>query len=274
MPRPASRSGRRPPLVEASRAARAIRAAAPGVVPEVAVILGSGWADAASLIGSPEVELPVRRLPGFAAVEVPGQRGLLRIVRTAGGRRVLVLLGRTHLYEGHGVDAVVHPVRTAAALGCGTVVLTNAAGSLRPEWAPGQPVLISDHLNLSGESPLSGPAFVDLTDLYAAHLRAASRLVDPGLPEGVYAQFRGPQYETPAEIRMAGALGADLVGMSTAVEAIAARACGMDVLGLALVTNAAAGTLAEPLVHEEVLAAGRRATPRLGELLAGVVERI
>ncbi len=238
------------------------------------MILGSGWADAASRIGSTEVELDVRRIPGFVAVQVPGQLGLLRIVRTAKGRAVLVLLGRTHLYEGRGVDSVVHPIRTAAALGCRSMLLTNAAGSLRPQWAPGQAVLIRDHLNLSGQSPLTGPEFIDLTDLYSPGMRAACRLEDPGLPEGVYAQFRGPQYETPAEIRMAAALGADLVGMSTAIEAIAARAAGMDVLGIALVTNAAAGTLAEPMVHEDVLAAGRRAMPRLGEFLARVVDRI
>jgi purine-nucleoside phosphorylase len=153
-------------------------------------------------------------------------------------------------------------------------VLTNGCGGLREEWGPGTPVLISDHINLTATSPLEGATFVDLTDLYAVRLRETARQVDPSLAEGVYVQFPGPQYETPAEVRMARALGGDLVGMSTTLEAIAAREAGMEVLGISLVTNLAAGISPEPLGHTEVMDAGRAAAPRIGRLLADVVERI
>jgi purine-nucleoside phosphorylase len=189
------------------------------------------------------------------------------------GKRVLAFLGRTHLYEGRGVEAVVHGVRTAAAAGCRTVILTNASGGLRPGLSVGDPVLISDHLNLTSRTPLVGAQFVDLTDLYSARLRALVREIDPSIAEGVYAAMAGPQYETPAEIRMLATLGADLVGMSTALEAIAAHAEGSEVLGVSLVTNLAAG-LGEPLDHEEVLAAGRAAATRMGQLLGKVIERL
>src|SRR5262249_30496540 len=177
-------------------------------------------------------------------------------------------------YEGRGVDAVVHGVRVAAAAGCRTVILTNAAGGLRDGFEIGQPVLISDHLNLTARSPLVGPRFVDLTDAYATRLRALAREVDPGLAEGVYAALPGPHYETPAEIRMLRTLGADLVGMSTVLETIAARAEGCEVLGISLVTNLAAGMTGEPLNHEEVLAAGRAAATRMGELLSQLIGRL
>jgi purine-nucleoside phosphorylase len=187
---------------------------------------------------------------------------------------VLLFLGRTHLYEGRGVEPVVHGIRTAAAAGVRTVVLTNAAGGLAAEHRVGQAVLIRDHLNLTARSPLVGATFVDLTDLYSARLRALARSVDPDLTEGVYAALPGPHYETPAEIRMLRTLGADLVGMSTALEAIAARAAGMEVLGLSMVTNAAAGITGEELDHEEVLAAGRAAAGRLGEFLVECIGRL
>ena len=164
-----------------------------------------------------------------------------------------------------------------AALGIrlgGTIVLTNGCGGLKPEWSPGQPVLISDHINLTATSPLVGATFVDLTDLYSPRLRALCREVDPTLDEGVYVQFPGPHYETPAEVRMAGILGGHLVGMSTTLEAIAAREAGMEILGISLVTNLAAGLSGEPLNHEEVLVAGRSAASRLGGLLSQVVTRI
>ena len=154
------------------------------------------------------------------------------------------------------------------------MVLTNGAGGLRPEWGPGTPVLISDHINLTGVSPVEGATFVDLTDLYSARLRAVAREVDPSLEEGVYVQFPGPHYETPAEVRMARAMGGDLVGMSTALEAIAAREAGLEVLGISLVTNPAAGIGVGALDHEEVLAAGRAAAERCGTMLAEVVRRI
>jgi purine-nucleoside phosphorylase len=240
---------------------------------DVAVVLGSGWVPAADLIGTATHDLAVTELPGFSAPAVEGHAGRLRSV-VAGDRRVMVLLGRTHLYEGRGEAAVVHAVRTAAAAGCRVVVLTNGCGGLDPSWTPGTPVLISDHVNLTGRSPLVGARFVDLTDVYSPRLRALCRTVDPSLPEGVYVQFPGPHYETPAEIRMVRTLGGDLVGMSTTLEAIAAREAGLEVLGLSLVTNLAAGMTGEPLDHEEVLAAGRAAATRMGSLLAQVVAQL
>jgi purine-nucleoside phosphorylase len=257
-------------LTLAADAADALRAASGSGGFDVAVVLGSGWVPAADALGTPAADLSFADLPGFAPPAVEGHAGRLRVV-TVEDRRVLVMLGRTHLYEGRGTDAVAHGVRTAAAAGCRVVVLTNGCGGLRPEWSPGTPVLISDHLNLTSASPLHGATFVDLTDLYSPRLRALCRTIDPTLDEGVYAQLRGPQYETPAEIRMLRTLGADLVGMSTTLEAIAAREAGLEVLGVSLVTNAAAGMTGEPLNHEEVLEAGRAAATRMGALLREVV---
>jgi purine-nucleoside phosphorylase len=240
---------------------------------DVAVVLGSGWLPAAELLGVASHDLPVTDLPGFVPPAVEGHAGRLRSV-IAGNKRVLVFLGRTHLYEGRGVAPVAHAVRTAAAAGCKVVVLTNGCGGLNLDWEPGTPVLISDHLNLTGRSPIEGARFVDVTDLYSKRLRALCREVDPTLPEGVYAQFPGPQYETPAEIRMVRAIGGDLVGMSTGLEAIAAREAGLEVLGISLVTNLAAGLSGAPLDHYEVLAAGQAAATRMGSLLADVLARL
>ena len=239
---------------------------------DVAVVLGSGWRPAADEIGGAVAEVPVADLPGFAAPTVAGHGGTVRSLRV-GGKRVLIMLGRTHLYEGRGVGSVVHGVRTAATAGCRTVVLTNAAGCLRDGIAVGAPVLISDHLNLTATSPLVGAQFVDLTDLYSPRLRALAREIDPSLVEGVYAGLPGPHFETPAEIRMLRTMGADLVGMSTVLEAIAARAAGVEVFGLSLVTNLAAGVTGEPLNHEEVLEAGRLSASRMGTLLKALVEQ-
>jgi purine-nucleoside phosphorylase len=239
---------------------------------DVAVVLGSGWLPAADALGETVAELSTTDLPGFAPPAVPGHAGKIRSVR-AGDRAVLVFLGRTHLYEGLGVRPVVHGVRTSAATGCRVVVLTNGCGGLDESWPPGTPVLISDHVNLTAKSPLEGATFIDLTDLYSSRLRALCREVEPDLDEGVYAQFPGPHYETPAEVRMVRAMGGDLVGMSTGLEAIAAREAGMEVLGISLVTNLAAG-LGEPLHHEEVLEAGRASAARMGELLGRVVPRV
>ena len=239
---------------------------------DVAVVLGSGWRPAADVIGTASAEVPVAELPGFTAPTVTGHGGTIRSL-TIGERRVLILLGRTHLYEGHGVAATVHGVRTVIAAGCDTVVLTNAAGCLRDGVPVGSPVLISDHLNLTATSPLVGADFVDLTDLYSPRLRGVARQIDPSLAEGVYAGLPGPNFETPAEIRMLRTFGADLVGMSTVLEAIAARAAGAEVFGLSLVTNLAAGVTGEPLNHEEVLEAGRAATGRMGTLLRDLVSR-
>ncbi len=242
---------------------------------DVALVLGSGWAPAADLLGETLAEVAIGELPGFTAAAVEGHVGHVRSVRIGDSdRRAMVFLSRTHLYEGRGVRPVVHGVRTAAAAGCAAVVLTNGCGGLRPEWAPGTPVLIGDHINLTARSPVEGATFVDCTDLYSARLRAVAREVDPTLDEGVYVQFPGPQYETPAEVRMARVLGGDLVGMSTALEAIAAREAGLEVLGVSLVTNLAAGISRTPLAHAEVIAAGRAAADRCGSLLAEVTRRV
>lgn len=258
----------------AARDAAAALAAATGVDRhDVALVMGSGWVPAAELLGETVAEVALTDLPGFPPPAVQGHSGKLRSVR-AGDHRLLVFLGRNHLYEGLGVEPVVHGVRTAAAAGCRVVVLTNGCGGLDPAWSPGTPVLISDHINLTGMTPLRGATFIDLTDLYSKRLRALCREVEPDLAEGVYVQFRGPQYETPAEVAMVGRLGGALVGMSTTVEAIAARELGVEVLGLSLVTNAAAGMTGEPLNHAEVLAAGQAAAERMGRLLAQVVTRL
>jgi purine-nucleoside phosphorylase len=239
---------------------------------EIAVVLGSGWRPAADVIGDPEAEIPLGELPGFEAPSAVGHGGTVRSVKV-GDKRALVLLGRTHFYEGKGIDRVVHNVRTAAAAGAKTVLLTNAAGGLRQGFRVGQPVLISDHLNLTARSPIVGANFVDLTDLYSARLRAIALEIDPTLEEGVYAGLTGPHFETPAEIRMLRTMGADLVGMSTVLEAIAARAAGVEVFGLSMVTNLAAGMTGEPLNHTEVLEAGRAAATEMGTLLRELVSR-
>lgn len=235
--------------------------------------MGSGWLPAADALGEPEHEIPLAELPGFSAPAVQGHGGTVRSVRL-GDKRLLIFLGRTHFYEGKGVAAVVHGVRTAAAAGVKTLVLTNGCGGLNPAWAPGTPVLISDHINMTATSPLEGAHFVDLTDLYSSRLRALCKQSDPSLDEGVYVQLPGPHYETPAEIGMVRAIGGDLVGMSTTLEAIAARAAGLEVLGISLVTNAAAGMTGEPLNHEEVLEAGKAAATRMGALLGDILPRI
>ena len=248
---------------------------------DVAVVLGSGWQDAVDGLGAPTAEVATADLPGFVPPTVAGHQGRMRSVDIA-GYHVLVLVGRVHLYEDRTPAQVVHGVRTAVAAGAGVIVLTNAAGGINPAYQVGQTVLIRDHLNLTGVSPLSGPPppagygarFVDLTDCWSPRLRAIAHDVDPGLIEGVYANLPGPHYETPAEVAMYGKAGADLVGMSTVLEAIAARHLGAEVLGLSLVTNAAAGVTGEPLAHEEVLAAGAAAAPGLAALIAGVIARL
>ena len=240
---------------------------------DIALVMGSGWLPAVDALGEATAELSSTDLPGFAPPAVAGHAGKIRSVR-AGDRNLLVFLGRTHFYEGLGVRAVVHGVRTAAAAGCRAVVLTNGCGGLRETWQPGTPVLISDHINLTATSPIEGANFVDLTDLYSPRLRALCRAVDGSLDEGVYVQLPGPHYETPAEIGMVRAMGGDLVGMSTTLEAIAAREAGLEVLGISLVTNLAAGITGEALNHEEVLAAGRAAASRMGELLGAIVPQI
>jgi purine-nucleoside phosphorylase len=270
------------PFTLAAQAGREIVHRA-GADHDVAVILGSGWTPAVDRFGDPVTEMPFAELPGFPGVDVAGHAGLVRSIESPGGRRILAFLGRVHAYEGHELSSVVHGVRSAVSAGCRTVVLTNAAGGLRAGMHVGQPVLIADHLNLTGRSPLTGPPapaemglhrFLDLTDAYAQRLRDLAREVDASLQEGVYAGVPGPHYETPAEIRMLQALGADLVGMSTVHEAIAARHMGAEVLALSLVTNLAAGLSDDKLDHAAVVDAGRAAAERMGDLLAALVERL
>lgn len=238
---------------------------------DIALTLGSGWAKAAELIGELVAEIPATDITGFSAPALEGHVGTLRSIRLPDGRHALIIGARTHYYEGHGVRRVVHSVRTAAATGATIMIFTNGAGGLKPHWTPGTPVLISDHINMTATSPLEGATFIDLTDLYSARLRAIAKRVSPGLDEGVYVQLPGPHYETPAEIRMVGTMGAHLVGMSTALEAIAAREAGMEILGFSLVTNLAAGISDEPLSHDDVIRAGKQAEPVISRLLAEVV---
>ncbi|NHU84973.1 purine-nucleoside phosphorylase [Kocuria sp. JC486] len=266
------------PFDLAAQAADALRERTGIQTHDIALTLGSGWGGAAELLGETVAEIPATEIPGFSKPALEGHVGTLRSIRIAGDddapRHALVIGARTHYYEGRGVRAVVHGVRTAAAAGAKTMVLTNGCGGLNPSWQPGTPVLISDHINLTATSPLEGATFVDLTDLYSQRLRDLARTVDPTLEDGVYAQFPGPHYETPAEVRMAGVLGADLVGMSTALEAIAARHAGLEVMGISLVTNLAAGIQETPLSHEEVVEAGRAAGPRIAKLLAEIVRGV
>ncbi|MFJ4919785.1 purine-nucleoside phosphorylase [Streptomyces sp. NPDC088725] len=270
---PANADGPADPHATAAAAAARLRELTGTETHDVALVMGSGWAPAVEALGTPEAEFPVTELPGFPAPAVRGHGGSIRSYKI-GDKRVLVFLGRTHYYEGRGVASVAHGVRTAVAAGCETVVLTNGCGGLREGMRPGQPVLISDHLNLTAVSPIVGANFVDLTDVYSPRLRALCKEIDPALEEGVYVQFPGPHYETPAEINMVRVLGGDLVGMSTVLEAIAAREAGAEVLGISLVTNLAAGLSGEPLNHEEVLQAGRDSAAQMGALLAKVLQRI
>jgi purine-nucleoside phosphorylase len=268
------------PFALADEAAAALAARTGRARHHVAVWLGSGWGDAAERIGS-GTDVALAELPGFTPTTAGGHRAVVRSV-DLDGLGVLVFLGRVHLYEGHPVATVVHGVRTAARAGCTVAVLTNAAGYLRPEWTLGSAVLVRDQINATAESPLTGPLpppgwgprVCDMTEIYSARLRALAREIDPSLAEGVYYGLRGPQFETPAEIRMIGILGADLVGMSTVNEAIAARHAGMEVLGVSLATNLAAGLAAGPLSGEEVIDAGRAAAGAVGELLRRFLVRL
>jgi len=260
------------PYYLAEQAADALRSRFRIDAIDLALVLGSGWAQAAEGLGELVDECPLDDLPGFSAPVVAGHGGALRLVRTPSGSMAAVFTGRTHYYEGRGVAPVVHGVRTAAACGASTLLLTNGCGGIG--HAPGAPVLIADHINLTGATPLVGARFVDLTDLYSARLRALAAEVDPSLEEGIYCQFHGPAYETPAEVRMARAIGGTLVGMSTALEAVAAREAGVEVLGISLVTNAAAGMARQALSHSEVVEAGVTAQPRLRSLLGGLLERL
>lgn len=246
----------------------------------IAVVLGSGWKPAADRMGEVVAELPMADLGGFPPAQVEGHGSTVRSI-ASGDHRILAFMGRVHLYEGHHPNVVAHAVRTAVRAGCRAVVLTNAAGGLRPGMRPGEPVLISDHLNLTGRTPLLGPnddrlgpRFPDMSHAYSPRLRELARSVDPTLAEGVYCGLLGPTYETPAEVRMVHALGADLVGMSTVQETIAAVHAGAEVLAVSLVTNLAAGLADEVLDHHDVLAVAAESADRMGALIAEIVERI
>ena len=268
------------PTPDARAAADAVARASGRPTHLVTLVLGSGWSSVVSGLADPgtAVTVPVAELPGFVPPSAAGHRGTVTSC-LVGGVPLLAVAGRTHLYEGLGTAPVVHPAHVAAAAGSRALVLTNAAGGLREGMAVGDLVLISDHLNLTGRTPLTGAAFVDLVDAYSPRLRAAAgaALADTTgarPPEGVYAAMPGPQYETPAEIRMLRTLGADLVGMSTVPETIAARALGLEVLAASLVTNLAAGVTGQPLDHAEVLAAGAAGSEGLTAALRALVPAV
>ncbi|MGF1647520.1 MAG: purine-nucleoside phosphorylase [Kineosporiaceae bacterium] len=269
-PAPAPAADRDDEAAVARRAASALARVTGRDRHDVVVVLGSGWAPAAGALGDVVAELPVAGLPGFHAPVAQGHPGLVRSYDLA-GVRVLCLLGRTHLFEGHGPAAVVHPVRVAAAAGCRVALLTNANGSLRDDWPIGTGMLITDHLDLSGATPLTGPRFVELTDCWSPRLRALARQADPDLHQGVYALLRGPSYETPAEARMLRTLGADVVGMSTVLEAVAAREAGLEVFGLSVVTALELG--GAPVEGSAVVAAAEAAATRMGQVLRHVALR-
>jgi purine-nucleoside phosphorylase len=267
-----------PPAEQPARIAAlvaAVREHTP-LVPEVGIVLGSGLGGLADDLEAP-VAIPFADLPGWPPATAPGHAGRL-LLGTLGGRPVVMLQGRFHLYEGNDPGLVIEPVLLFGALGARIVVLTNAAGGLDPSFGPGTLMIMSDHLNLTGRSGLMGPnadelgpRFPDLTDAWSPRLRqrlhAAGVAEGVEFREGVYVGLSGPTYETPAEVRMYAGLGGDAVGMSTVLECIAARWIGLEVCGVSLVTNAGAGYTGAPLTHEEVLASGAEAGPRLARVI-------
>jgi purine-nucleoside phosphorylase len=265
------------PLAAATQAATEIAQRTGVASHDIALVMGSGWVTAVDALGEPAYECNAEELTGFLPPAVEGHSGKVRTYEIEdGGKtiRVLVFLGRTHLYEGKGMEPVVHGVRTAVKAGCKVILLTNACGGINTNYKVGQPVLIRDHISLTAATPLVGATFIDLTDLYSKRLRAIVKNADSSLEEGVYVHWRGPTYETPAEILMMRGMGADLVGMSTVPEAIAAHALGAEVLAISLVTNAAAGVTGEKLNHEEVIAAGKAAASRMGALIKSVIPNL
>lgn len=271
-------------MTEAERveaAAAHVRARLGDRRPRVALVLGSGLGPVAARVAD-AVRIPYAGIPEFPRTTVVGHEGEL-VCGTFGGRTVLVQSGRFHLYEGHDPSVAVRPVRMFSALGIDTVVLTNAAGGVRRTFSRGALMLIADHINLTFRNPLAGPVypgderFPDMSDPYDAGLRALAREVarERGVPldEGVYLQLLGPAYETPAEVRMAERIGADAVGMSTAIEVIAARARGMRCVGFSTITNPAAGITGERLEHAEVMEVARRVAGDLERVIEGLVAR-
>lgn len=254
-----------------------------GVTPKIAFILGSGLGAWADTVEDRQV-IPYAEIPGFASSTVAGHAGNL-VVGTVHGVPVVAMQGRVHAYEGIGLDAVVFGLRTMWQMGARTVVITNAAGGLNPDWTPGDLMLIRDHLNMTGMSPLVGhnderfgPRFPDMTTAWTPELaevaRAAAADLDVTLREGVYVGVLGPAYETPAEVRLFGQFGGDAVGMSTVPEAIVARHMGMRILGISTITNLGAGLTGEALDHSEVQEVAAMMRDRFMQLLDGIVERI
>jgi purine-nucleoside phosphorylase len=267
-----------PPVAQPARIAALVDAVRrrTDIVPEVAIVLGSGLGGLADDLEDP-VAIHFDELPGWPAATAPGHVGRL-LLGTIGGRPVVMLQGRFHLYEGNDPGLVVQPVLLFRSLGARIVVLTNAAGGLDPSFGPGTLMIMSDHINLTGRSPLTGrnadelgPRFPDMTEAWSPRLRSRlhSSAAAEGIEmrEGVYVGLTGPTYETPAEVRMLAALGGDAVGMSTVLECIAARWVGLEVCGVSLVTNAGAGYSGAPLTHDEVLEAGATAGPRLAKVI-------
>jgi purine-nucleoside phosphorylase len=253
------------------------------LVPLAGIVLGSGLGEFATQVENPVV-IEYSTIPHFPLSTVEGHSGNL-VVGTIAGVPVAVMQGRVHAYEGYGMGEVSFPARVLGLLGCRKLVVTNAAGGINPEFGPGTLVAISDHINLTGMNAAAGPnesrfglRFFDMTDAYSKELRSIAReqakRLGIELPEGVYLAVLGPSYETPAEIRAFRTLGADLVGMSTVHEVIVGRHMGMEVLGISLVTNAAAGVTAEVIHHEEVMDVGRRAAERFTALLTAILERV
>jgi purine-nucleoside phosphorylase len=274
-----------PPAEQPARLAAleaAVRART-SLVPEVGIVLGSGLGGLADDLVDP-VAIPFAELPGWPAATAPGHAGRLLLGQLA-GRTVVMLQGRFHLYEGNDPGLVIQPVLLFKRLGARVVVLTNAAGGLDPTFGPGTLMVMRDHMNLTGRSPLIGsnadelgPRFPDLTDAWSPRLRerlhAAGTAEDVALEEGIYIGLTGPNYETPAEVRMLAGLGGHAVGMSTVLECIAARWIGLEVCGISLVTNAGAGYTGEPLTHEEVLAASLQAGPSLARVIRRFVAEL
>ena len=272
-----------PPIDQPQRVAALVDAVRrqTAVEPDAGIVLGSGLGGLADDLED-AVAIPFRDLPGWPAATAPGHVGRLLLGRL-GGRSVVMLQGRFHLYEGNDPGLVIQPMLLFKALGARIVVLTNAAGGLDPSFGPGTLMIMRDHINLTGRNPLIGPnadeigpRFPDMTEAWSPRLRAALKTAAAAegvdMREGVYVGLSGPTYETPAEVRMLAALGGDAVGMSTVLECIAARWAGLEVCGVSLVTNAGAGYTGAPLTHEEVLEAGASAGPRLAKVIRRFVE--
>ena len=269
-------------LLQADEAAQAILGRT-ALRPKVAVVLGSGLGSFADKLGG-STAVPFGEVPGFPVSTAIGHAGRL-VIGQSDGIALAVMQGRVHLYEGYSARQVAFPIRVLARMGVRAVVLTNAAGGINPEYGKGALVVLRDHINLQGQSPLTGPnderlglRHPDMTDAYNAQYRRfaldeAERIGD-GIFEGVYAAVAGPSFETPAEIRFLRTIGADLVGMSTVPEVIAARHMGLEVLAISCVTNLAAGITGEKITAEEVIETGERVRGKLLALLRGVLPKI